>query len=270
MSITLSYASSHNDASDVGPLIARGYMSVTYLEGAALFAKKAYEIETRPEIQDPERGMGLVERPEHHAYTSAAILMSALTIEAFINELFADCALTEGDNLFGLDAARAKKLGEVWKERSTKRVPKLRTRRGKKKDKIDLTPLGAVEKYGAALKILLGKGLDSKSETVKDARTLVELRNTLAHYKLVYRQFPDSDTRVEKIDPDEEPHVQAPGLDRADAAPDSFVEDTALKHSVAEWSVKTALAFILNFKEALHVNAQFPGAWPTEALLRTR
>jgi hypothetical protein len=55
----------------------------------------------------------VVERDDHQACASAAIIMSALGIEAFVNELFADCQVAGANNQFSLDDSQAKKLALV-------------------------------------------------------------------------------------------------------------------------------------------------------------
>ncbi|WP_186031964.1 hypothetical protein [Burkholderia gladioli] len=281
MSTTYSFLPSPDGAGEVGPLVARSYMSPTYLGSAALFAKKAFEIENRPEVL--ARGMGVVERPEHQACASAAILMSALSVEAFINELFADCAATGANNLFGLKETQANTLGQVWQKRARKRswngsTKRSRLQRRSKTQRppqhltevVDLEPLGAVEKYNAALKLLFGDGLDHKDDIVKAMRTLVELRNSLAHYNLAYRQLDSAGEPIERLGLDQDLGARLPGLGPMTASDGALIADQVLVHAVAEWSVQTALGFIVHFGAALGVEPQFGSLWPIKALHETR
>jgi len=63
------------------PILVRTCLSTSYLTSAALLAQKAYAIETGPAVQADR--IGMVERDEHQACASAAIIMSALGVEAF-------------------------------------------------------------------------------------------------------------------------------------------------------------------------------------------
>ncbi|AOK37132.1 hypothetical protein [Burkholderia cenocepacia] len=114
-----------------GEISMRTYMSMNYLTSAALLARKAHEIEAKyprasppsleesPSLDDlfhPDRWPSQATRAEHHAYASGAIMMSAAAVEAFVNELFAECRDRPGRNHLRIARSHAALLARVWTE----------------------------------------------------------------------------------------------------------------------------------------------------------
>lgn len=251
------------------PLLVRTYLSTSYLTSAALLAQKAYSIETSPAVRAGR--VGVIERDEYQACASAAIIMSALGIEAFVNELFADCEVAGGDNLFGLSASQAGKLAQVWRERP----PKNKGRRRGQHRRDDFQSKPTIDKYGRVLSALELGELDFKSKPVKAVRTLITLRNALAHYKLATKTVRaqseqrargelERDLKQYFPDHDKSGHNPMTGLNNA------YIPDRVIGHAVAEWSVQTAVAFLEHFRERLSVTSQIGHRWPTQVMLTTR
>ncbi|MCX4151466.1 MULTISPECIES: hypothetical protein [Paraburkholderia] len=264
MNTVMTYQELPGDPDGDWPLLLRTYLSTSYLTSAALLAKKAYAIEIDPAVQD--RGFGIVERDEHLACASAAIIMSALGVEAFVNELFADCEATGGRNLFGLSASRADKLAGVWRQRP----PKRERGRRRRHQADDFQSQPSLDKYARVLRELRLPRFDFKTEPVKAMQTLIMLRNALAHYKLAIRTvggqgeqraWTDLEQRVRAVFPDHDPMS---GLDN------SYIPDRIIGHAVAEWSVRTAVAFLEHFRQLLSVTPQPGHRWPTQVMLMTR
>jgi hypothetical protein len=253
---------------DSSPLLVRAYLSTSYLTGAALLAKKAYAIENDRDVL--KRGFGMVERDEHHACASAAIVMSVLGVEAFVNELFADCEVAGGGNLFGLTALQAGKLAKVWRE-----PPQTKSRRGGQFRRNDFESRPSLEKYAEVLSKLELRELGFKSKPVKAMRTLTTLRNALAHYRLATNTVrPQHEQRArDQLEKDLKQYF--PDHDQIDHNPmtglnNGYFPDRVIGHAVAEWSVRTAVAFLEHFRERLSVTPQTGHRWPTQVMLTTR
>ncbi|WP_313620669.1 hypothetical protein [Achromobacter sp.] len=235
-------------------LVVRTYLSTAYLTSAAFLAQHAYAIEVGEAVQAGR--VGLVERDAHHAYASGAIIMSALGVEAFVNELFADCAIKGKDNHFGLNSSSAEKLRRVWAEKDFQKGPSLL-------------------KYVRALDALELPRLNYKAKPVKAMKTLVELRNALAHYKMAIHAVESNSgkrapTRLEK-----ELQRYFPHHDRMEHNPmtglnNAYIPDRAIGHAVAEWSAQTAVGFLEHFRELLSVTWLPHLRWPNALMLKTR
>ena len=81
MNTVMTFQELPGDPNGDWPILVRTCLSTSYLTSAALLAQKAYAIETGPAVQADR--IGMVERDEHQACASAAIIMSALGVEAF-------------------------------------------------------------------------------------------------------------------------------------------------------------------------------------------
>nr|WP_147310376.1 hypothetical protein [Cupriavidus taiwanensis] len=249
-------------------LIARTYLSTSYLTTAAQLAQKAYAIETGPAVQAGR--IGLVERDDHHACASAAIIMSALGVEAFVNELFADCQATDARNLFGLSDSHARKLAHVW----GKGRPKGRRRR-RTQQTHDFQFKRSLDKYAKVLTELDLPRLDFKAEPVKAMDTLISLRNALAHYKLAIQTVGGQSEQRALTAPEKELQQYFPDHDQPRRNPmtgvsNAYILDRVIGHAVAEWSVQTAVAFLEHFRELLSVTPHRGHRWPTQVMLLTR
>jgi hypothetical protein len=252
---------------DALPMLARSYLSTSYLTSAALFAKRAYAIETSEVVQAGR--IGQIELQDHRACASAAIIMSALGLEAFVNELFADCEATGAGNRFGLSGEQAATLAKIWRESPGKSGG----RRGPYQIEFPKKP--ALEKYRRVLKEL-GRGkFSGNSAPVKAMQTLIDLRHALAHYKLaIHRVGKGSEQRalsqleqdLQRCFPDHTTTEHNPMT----GANNAYFPDRVLGHAVAEWSVQTAVGFLEHFRERLSVTPQPGSPWPTQVMLMTR
>lgn len=265
MNTVMIYQELPGDSDSDWPLLVRTYLSTSYLTSAALLAKRAYTIQIDPAVQT--RGFGMVERDEYQACASAAIIMSALGVEAFVNELFADCKAAGANNLFGLSDSQAGKLALVWGQRQPRR------QRGRQSD--DFQSQSPLVKYNRVLSELCLPRLDFRTEPVKAMETLIRLRNTLAHYKLAIRTVSGRGEQRAQTDLEKQLQKYFPDHDRTDHNPatglnNAYIPDRVIGHAVAEWSVRTAVAFLEHFRRLLSVTPQPSHRWPTQVMLMTR
>ncbi|KAG8148763.1 hypothetical protein [Burkholderia catarinensis] len=259
----------NNDAS---PVLVRTYLSATYLTRAELMAQQAHAIETGPAVKAGRSGF--VEREPHLAYASSAIIMSALAVEAFVNELFADCAAANTSNLFGVPAREAHQLAQVWRHRKPMLPPRHKPRgkggRGGQSQRKPFEIWPTLDKYDQVLQEFRRPLLDREAEPVKAMATLLQLRNALVHYKLVARTMrgPDDKWPQNKLEqqlrlyfPDDNPMT---GLNNA------FIPDRVVGHTAAEWSIQTAAAFLEHIRLRLVVTPRIGYLWPARTQLPCR
>ncbi|CAB3710902.1 hypothetical protein [Achromobacter kerstersii] len=262
-------------------LTVRTYLSTSYLTSAALLARKAYAIEvvalrlpeSAPSLVDEveivER-IGVLQRTEHHAYASSAIVMSALGLEAFVNELFADCEAAGAGNLFGLSGDQAEKLALVWSP------PQLSSEHGSSRKKYaDFERESAFRKYDRVLTALSLPALDTSAKPVMAMQTLMELRNALAHYKLAAHTAGVQGERSALSNLEKELQQYLVDHDQPNHNPmtgehNSYFPDRVIGHAVAEWSVQTAIAFLLHVQARLSVTPRQGDRWPTTDMEMTR
>jgi len=207
----------------------RTYLSMTYLTSAALLAKKAFAIEDGRNFKDR---INTSVHEEHQAYSTAAIMMSAAAVEAFVNELFAECRDAGTKNQLNIPPAKAEVLARFWTD----------------EPKFERKPV--FEKYDRALALLNLPALDRSSEPFKAASELFELRNGLMHYKMFTHEV--GKEPGEQTPDDVEQKLQAYFVDNQLTGPGNpYFPDRVLGHGAAEWSAKTAVAFLDRFCQLL-------------------
>lgn len=208
----------------------RTYLSMNYLTSAAVLAKKAHAIEAGRTFTDRISG---TERDEHFAYVAGAITMSAAAIEAFVNELFADCTDQGDRNLMGIALDRAARLAKVWK-------------------KSDFQRDATIDKYDRALREMGLPRLYRKGEPFQGMETLIALRNKLMHYKLITRKAGAS-PGAQKLNHFEKKLSEYFGDNPLTGPGNAYFPDRVIGHGAAEWSVKVAVAFLDGFCQLLSV-----------------
>ncbi|MDE2341812.1 hypothetical protein [Pandoraea sp.] len=207
----------------------RTYLSMNYLTSAALLAKKACTLEAGRTIKD---NIPRAERDEHFAFVAGAITMSAAAVEAFVNELFAECRDQGAKNQLGIAADKAALVARVWTD-----VPKVERE-------------SVLEKYDLALRLLDLPALDRKGAPYKAVDSLLALRNSLMHYKLVTQEAGKEPS--EQKAGDFEKKLQAYFADnRLTGTGNPYFPDRVMGHGAAEWSVKSAVAFLDGYCQLL-------------------
>lgn len=218
----------------------RTHLSMSYLTSAALFSRKAHSMETGQSWDTVTND----QRSEHLAYATAAIVMAAAAIEAFVNELFAECRDAGSRNDLNISPEKAELIGRIWTD-----VPRV------ERDSV-------LEKYDLVLRLLDLPALLRKNKPYQSAITLLDLRNKLMHYKLISREagvFP-SDQKLDDFEKKLREHfadskLAAPGL--------PYFPHQTLGHGAAAWSVTTAVAFLDNFCQLLSTRPPYEHIRPT-------
>src|SRR4051812_30955547 len=89
----------------------RSYFSAPLLIGAAQFARQALQVERRSSENPPSPATIF----EHRASVLAALLMSAASLEASINELFADTSESAGGIAQRIPDQQRALMSALWK-----------------------------------------------------------------------------------------------------------------------------------------------------------
>jgi len=212
----------------------RTYLSMSYLTSAALLARKAHDIESDKDWQSVDWSV----LPEHEAYATGAIMMGAAAVEAFVNELFAECRDAGAQNQLRIAPEKAALVGRIWND-----VPR-----------VERDPV--MDKYDLVLRLLDLPTLERKSEPYQAAVTLFDLRNRLMHYKLVSREAGILPTE-QKLDSFEKKLKSYFDDSRLAGPGHPYFPHQTIGHGAAAWSVKTAVAFLDHFCGLLSAKAPY-------------
>lgn len=146
-------------ATDAITLSMRSYYSINHLAASAFHARTAARIETAYTEFNVDESL------EHKSAVMASIFMSVAAVEAFINELFCDCADAHTPHLAGLDTEVIHRMACAWK--SAPIVEKA----------------SIIEKYQFACLLADKPALNRGAPAAQDLSLGIEIRNALMHYK---------------------------------------------------------------------------------------
>jgi hypothetical protein len=220
----------------------RDCFSVRYIQSAALLCRLGYRIEK----DFLESGtISEEDRLSHEVFILNSILSSVAFLESTINELYADAA---DDAYFFTDKKNEvllQTIGEKWRNEKN----------------FDRAPL--VNKYLKILMIVDKPGFDDDNPVFSDIRSLIEIRNSLMHYKrewIVVQKGEISldfeETHGEKLE--RMLRNKFPGNPLAQKNR-PFFPDTCFGHGCAEWAVGNSLAFTDEFFRKLELPAPYDG-----------
>jgi hypothetical protein len=220
----------------------RDCFSVRYIQSAALLCRLGYRIEK----DFLESGtISEEDRLSHEVFILNSILSSVAFLESTINELYADAA---DDAYFFTDKKNEvllQTIGEKWRNEKN----------------FDRAPL--VNKYLKILMIADKPGFDDGNPVFSDIRSLIEIRNSLMHYKrewIVVQKGEISldfeETHGEKLE--RMLRNKFPGNPLAQKNR-PFFPDTCFGHGCAEWAVGNSLAFTDEFFRKLELPAPYDG-----------
>jgi len=220
----------------------RDCFSVRYIQSAALLCRLGYRIEK----DFLESGtISEEDRLSHEVFILNSILSSVAFLESTINELYADAA---DDAYFFTDKKNEvllQTIGEKWRNEKN----------------FDRAPL--VNKYLKILMIADKPGFDDNNPVFSDIRSLIEIRNSLMHYKrewIVVQKGEISldfeETHGEKLE--RMLRNKFPGNPLAQKNR-PFFPDTCFGHGCAEWAVGNSLAFTDEFFRKLELPAPYDG-----------
>jgi hypothetical protein len=221
----------------------RDCFSVRYLQAAALFSRLSREIES---AYHENREITEDMRLRHEAFVLSSIFSATAFLESTINELWSDAA--DGAYFYADERQDAilTRIGERWKNENY----------------FDRTQM--LGKYQKVLQIAEVDPFDETDAVFQDVRSLIELRNTLMHYRREWVVMGDtgyiepapSGTRADKIEVLLEPRFSPNPLASASVP---YFPDRCLGHGCAAWAAGSSIAFTDAFFLRLGLPAPYEG-----------
>ncbi|ARU22350.1 histidyl-tRNA synthase [Ralstonia solanacearum] len=214
----------------------RSYFSINYLAAAAHQARAAGRIEAE------FRGFDAVASLEHKGAVTASIFMSVAAVEAYINEVFADCADGKTIQLQGLADAAVTRMSGAW-------------RGAKSVERADI-----IEKYQLACMLADKPLMDLGRSPAQDLMVGIAIRNALMHYKPQTIELPMDDSKAlatgdwKRVCDRLAGRTLKPSPFASSGQPDFPYR--LLGHECAKWIVERAHAFLLEF--AKHIGLIHP------------
>lgn len=214
----------------------RSYFSINYLAAAACQARVSAGIEAA------FREFDAVASLEHKGAVTASIFMSVAAVEAYINEVFADCADGKTVQLQGLSDSTVDRLARAWKG-------------AKSVERADI-----MEKYQLACMLADKPLLDLGRSPAQDLTVGIGIRNALMHYKPQTIALPMDDSKAiatgdwKRVCDRLAGRSLKPSPFASSGQPDFPYR--LLGHECAEWIVQRAHAFLLEF--AKHIGLIHP------------
>jgi len=168
-------------------------------------------------------------------YVSSAVLLSAGTIEAAVNEFFVD-AVERSNRLQELGERTLRHLAALWEEW-------LREKQ-----------VGTLEKAQIALTATGNERFDKGKAPYQDADNLFFLRNSLVHFVPEWLRRQD---RHKKVEERLRGYGFRPNPFAAKKSP--FFPEQCLGSDCARWAVQTAHSFVLAFYERMRIEGMAEG-----------
>jgi hypothetical protein len=208
----------------------RTNFSFQHITSAALFVGEAAAIERSHKWPGPEDV-----RARHLARSTAAVILSACAVEAYLNEIHLE-ATDKWHHRLGLLGPKADFLIAVWD--SVERLPTLR-------------------KYEWIVSLALGRAPDRGTPTHQGAADLFAVRDELVHAKPEWSHTPRRDKKLEARLAGKFPQS---GM----AAPDqAFFPYRCLGAGCAKWSVEAAVVFVTSFSEIVQLEHSWKAMRPS-------
>lgn len=198
----------------------RGYLSISHISAATLFAQKCSKIE---ESVDPLKIEASV-RSSHNAYVISSIILSVAFLEAVINEIFSDCA----------DDHVTERIKELPAKDLMARLWKLGIPR--------TAAYPILEKYEIALELNNKQPIDQGLNPYQNAKILIELRNALIHFEpeTIISQSASEGRRIHKF---EKRLTGKFEVNKLTGIGNPFYPDKVLGAGCANWAVSSAVSF---------------------------
>lgn len=209
----------------------RSYLSINFVQAAALFCRKTLEVErNRDQYTFEELHIA------HSSYAIGTIFHCAAFLEAAINELFSD-AFQDGYYHLTLELGCREDLVPILQNLWVARRPKMpKTER-----------LSIATKYQMVLEEY-GRQMFSNEASYEAVLLLIQARHALMHYKLesvtTISEIPAVPLTVQEFE------TQLAGrfsLNPLTGDGNPFFPDRCLGHGMCEWAVENAIAFVDEF-----------------------
>jgi len=215
--LIISAALTSSEERDFAPTVRmRTYFSRDHLQAAAHFVHLAASIESAHSSHEVFI--------EHRAYVTASLLLAIAFLDAVVNELFVDAVEAHNHYLLPLDPQAVTSLAGKWK--SVCRQP-------------------TINRFDTLLTVTRRRHLKRGQEPCQSVHALMELRNSLIHYKPEWSHSGPSKVYDVQTSVELEQKLKGrfPLHPRFSGSENLFFPDKCLSTACARWAVQASLSF---------------------------
>ena len=212
-------------------LAIKTYYSIQHLKSSYLLLEESRKIEFSDfsELEGVEKAE-LSSR--NLAFVTGAIFSTIAFLEASINELLSDISIND-DRVKTLPIDRKKDIKTLWD----------------KEDRSSLEKWSVLKKYQKTLELLDKEQINEKSELYDNVSILVELRNTLMHFKpewnAIHSPYLSENENQHKLTSRLEGKFEISIFFTNSGNP--FFPDKCMGYGCAEWALRNAVMFVDEF-----------------------
>ncbi len=217
----------------MGSLLIKNYLSVYHILAAAYFARQSAQIEMKKDRLSSKYVDDWA--IEHRALIMACIASSVSFLESTINELFVDAGDSrhKSEHVEGPDENTQRLMASLWDVESFGRSAPI------------------FNKYQAVLRLANKARFDEGRKPFQDAKSLIDLRNALSHFKPGWVQ-----ASVGTGDQAELHSLERKLTGKFPLNP--FLQDArplfptkCMSHGCAKWAVHSAIGLVTDFYEQM-------------------
>lgn len=220
----------------MGSLLIKNYLSEYHILAAAYFARQSAQIEMKKDgISSKYVDDSAI---EHRALIMACIASSVSFLESTINELFVDAGDSrhKSEHVGRLDGNTQRLMASLWDVESFGRSA------------------STLNKYQAVLRLANKARFDEGRNPFQDAKSLIDLRNALSHFKPEWVQ-----ANVGNGDQAELHSLERKLTGKFPLNP--FLQDArplfptkCMSHGCAKWAVHAAIRLVTEFCERMAIS----------------
>lgn len=212
----------------------KSYLSIQFIQTAAFFCRKAFEIEANYEGTFSNQL-----NTEHKGYVISSVLLSVNFLEASINEFFSLVNDLNSNNK--LEKQNLELMQSLWE----KGIPRTANYR-------------ILEKYQIALVLNKKSTFSENIQPYQDCNLIIKLRNALVHYEpewmLAYTDYTDQVFNEHKF---QKMLVNKFKLNPLTGESNPFYPDKCLSHGCAEWVLKSVIKFTEAFYDSIGIDCPY-------------
>jgi hypothetical protein len=222
-------------------LAIKTYYSIQHLKSSYLLIEESQRIESS-DLSLLE-GIEKVELSSRNlAFVTGAIFSTIAFIEASINELLSDISQND-DRVKTLPKDNKKAIKDLWD----------------KEDRGSLEKWSTLKKYQKTLELLDKEKFDEASELFENVSLLVELRNTLMHFKpewnSIHSPYLSENENQHKLTSKLEGKFELSVFFKNSGNP--FFPSKCMGYGCAEWSLKNAVIFVDEFYRRIGIKPNY-------------
>ena len=222
-------------------LAIKTYYSIQHLKSSYLLLEESRKIEFSDfsELEGVEKAE-LSSR--NLAFVTGAIFSTIAFIEASINELLSDISQND-DRVKTLPKDNKKAIKDLWD----------------KEDRGSLEKWSTLKKYQKTLELLDKEKFDEVSELFENVSLLIELRNTLMHFKpewdSIHSPYMSENDNQHRLTSKLESKFELSIFFRSTGNP--FFPNKCMGYGCAEWALRNTVIFVDEFYRRIGINTNY-------------